>query len=144
MTTNEQPQNQFILNDDVTFPAILNPNHNATSSLQLTEAVKSNKQYIQSLLHGTGAVLFRGFSVDTAVEFNEVVECFGYEDFVYGAGGAGSRTKICGRVYTANESPPEQMIGFHHELSHVSYCFYVFMISFCMCFSFELTNLSNP
>ncbi|GJT27003.1 protein PAF1 [Tanacetum coccineum] len=87
-------------------------------ALQLTEAVKSNKQYLESLLHKTGAVLFRGFVVDTAVEFNETVECFGYEDFAYGAGGAGSRTKICERVYTANESPPEQMIGFHHELSH--------------------------
>ena len=47
--------------------------------------------------------------------FNDVVESSSYEDFSYGVGGAGSRTKVVGWVYIASEAPPDQAIPFHHE-----------------------------
>ncbi|CAI9260961.1 unnamed protein product [Lactuca saligna] len=104
----------------VVFPAVLFPNPNASKSVQLTDAIKANKPWLESLLHRSGAILFRGFPVSTASDFNDVVDSSGYEDFSYGAGGSGTRTKLTDRVYTANEAPPDQMIGFHHELSHAS------------------------
>lgn len=110
---------QHQLNDGIVFPTILIPNANVVTHVQLTEAIKSNKKWIECLLHKSGAILFRGFPVSTASDFNEVVESSGYDYFAYGAGAPGTRTKVTERVYTANESPPDQMIGFHHELAHV-------------------------
>ncbi|PWA79062.1 tauD/TfdA-like domain-containing protein [Artemisia annua] len=102
------------------FPVVLTPNLKLTKTVELTEAIKANRSWLDSLLHRSGAVLFRGFSVSSASDFNDVVESSGYEDFSYGVGGAGSRTKVIGRVYTANEAPPDQDIPFHHEMSHCS------------------------
>nr|XP_043636475.1 clavaminate synthase-like protein At3g21360 [Erigeron canadensis] len=104
--------------NELVFPAVLKPNPNIFKPIQLPDAIKANTKWIDSLLLQYSAVLFRGFPVSTAYDFNEVVESTGYDDFPYG--GAGARTKVCGRVYTANESPPEQKIGFHHELSHLN------------------------
>ncbi|PWA88097.1 tauD/TfdA-like domain-containing protein [Artemisia annua] len=100
-------------------PVVLTPNLKLTKIVELTEAIKANRSWLDSLLHRSGAVLFRGFSVSSASDFNDVVESSGYEDFSYGVGGAGSRTKVIGRVYTANEASPDQYIPFHHEMSHV-------------------------
>ncbi|GJW59700.1 ribonuclease H-like domain-containing protein [Tanacetum coccineum] len=69
------------------------------------KAIQVTESWLDSLLHRSGAVLFRGFNVFSASKFNDVVESSGYEDFSYGVGGAGSRTKVMGRVYTANEAP---------------------------------------
>ena len=105
--------------DGVKFPVVLTPNLKLTKTVELTEAIKANRSWLDSLLHRSGAVLFRGFNVSSASDFNDVVESSGYEDVSYGVGGAGSRTKVIGRVYTANEAPPDQDIPFHHEMSHV-------------------------
>ena len=43
----------------------------------------------------------------------------GYEELPY-VGGAAPRTNVVGRVFTANESPPDQKIPFHHEMAQVS------------------------
>ncbi|KAJ4831082.1 hypothetical protein Tsubulata_006069, partial [Turnera subulata] len=65
---------------------------------------------------GTGAIIFRGFPVNTASDFNDVVEAFGYEEFTC-FGGVSPRTHVVGRVYTANEGPLDQNIPFHHEMN---------------------------
>ncbi|KAK6930425.1 TauD/TfdA-like domain [Dillenia turbinata] len=101
------------------FPAVLSPQH--PSSLKLsdfTQAIKTEKPFLDSVLHSAGVILFRGFPVKTASDFNEVIESFGFEEFFY-IGGASPRTNIVGRVFTANESPLDQSIDFHHELAHV-------------------------
>ncbi|KAD5317747.1 hypothetical protein E3N88_17693 [Mikania micrantha] len=102
----------------VVFPVVLSPNPKIAKTVYLTEAIKANKTWLDSLLNRSGAILFRGFPVSSASDFNDVVESSGYEDFSYGVGGVGTRTKVVGRVYTANEAPPDQNIPFHHEMSH--------------------------
>ncbi|KAH1055105.1 hypothetical protein J1N35_033170 [Gossypium stocksii] len=103
-----------------TFPSILSPNPKSSpSSLSVfTEAIKSHKLFLDSLLLKSGALLFRGFPVKTAKDFNDVVEAFGFEELPY-VGGAAPRTNVVGRVFTANESPPDQKIPFHHEMAQV-------------------------
>lgn len=117
----------------VVFPAVLSP---TTSPSALPAAVKDQEQktWLESVLHGHGAILFRGFeSLATASDFNDVVEAFGYEDLPYvGAGGLAPRTKVVGRVFTANESPPHRKIHFHHELSHVRQIFLLRLFT-CSC-----------
>lgn len=102
----------------VPFPAVLSPP--AASPVALPVAVKENKTWLESVLHKHGAILFRGFdSSSTASDFNDVVDAFGYEELQY-VGGAAPRSKVVGRVFTANESPPHREIPFHHEMAHVS------------------------
>ncbi|XP_039144129.1 clavaminate synthase-like protein At3g21360 [Dioscorea cayenensis subsp. rotundata] len=103
----------------VLFPAVLSPRPGSELDLvRFTEAVKARKPQLESLLGSSGAVLFRGFPVLGALEFNRAVEAFGYEELPY-VGGAAPRTNVVGRVFTANESPPDQKIPFHHEMAQV-------------------------
>ena len=103
------------------FPSVLSPNPTSSpSSLSVfTRAIRSQKPFLDSLLLKAGAVLFRGFPVETAKDFNDVVEAFGFEELPY-VGGAAPRTNVVGRVFTANESPPDQKIPFHHEMAQVN------------------------
>ncbi|KAL9268701.1 Clavaminate synthase-like protein [Drosera capensis] len=103
----------------IPFPLILTPNPKSpTVSHHLPQFIRAHKPWLESRLHEADAVLLRGFLVDSAVEFNEVVEAFGFEELPY-IGGAAPRNKVVGRVFTANESPPLQKIPFHHEMAQV-------------------------
>lgn len=105
----------------VAFPAVLSPAVGSGRPSSLTAAVKEQKPWLDSLLHNHGAILFRGFdSLATASDFNDVVEAFGYDELPY-VGGAAPRTNVVGRVFTANESPPDQKIPFHHEMAQVNF-----------------------
>lgn len=90
-----------------------------SSASLLARSIKARRPYVESLLHKSGALLFRDFGLYTAEEFNEVVEAFGFEELPY-VGGAAPRTNVFGRVFTANESPPDQKIPFHHEMAQVN------------------------
>ncbi|KAJ4831081.1 hypothetical protein Tsubulata_006068 [Turnera subulata] len=98
------------------FPAVVSPSVPSPSLPLFIDSIKTHKPFLESLLHKAGAVLFRGFPVTTASDFNDVVEAFGYEEMSY-ADGAAPRTHVVGRVYTANESPPELVVPFHHEMA---------------------------
>ncbi|XP_010665891.1 clavaminate synthase-like protein At3g21360 [Beta vulgaris subsp. vulgaris] len=101
--------------NSIHFPLILTPTLNSSS---LIDAIKSHKTWLQSQLHSAGAILFRGFPLSTATDFNDVVEAFGFDELPY-VGGAAPRSNVVGRVFTANESPPHQKIPFHHEMAQV-------------------------
>ncbi|PIN26043.1 hypothetical protein CDL12_01211 [Handroanthus impetiginosus] len=104
----------------IVFPAVLSPSAGQSRDPSvLRAAVKEQKPWLDSLLHKHGAILFRGFdSLGTASDFNKVVEAFGYEELPY-VGGAAPRSNVVGRVFTSNESPPDQKIPFHHEMAQV-------------------------
>lgn len=109
--------------NSVPFPSVLAPNSSLSfpsSVSSLILSIKTEKPYLESLLHKSGAILFRGFPVNTASDFNDVVEAFGFEELPY-VGGAAPRTNVVGRVFTANESPPDQKIPFHHEMAQVRF-----------------------
>ncbi|KAK4590809.1 hypothetical protein RGQ29_021125 [Quercus rubra] len=109
--------------DGIQFPLVLSPNPKSQtppSSLSLfTQAIKTEKTFLDSVLHKSGAVLLRGFPVNTASDFNDVVEAFGFEELPY-IGGAAPRNKVVGRISTTNDSPPDQKIPFHHEMAQVT------------------------
>ncbi|XP_058074151.1 clavaminate synthase-like protein At3g21360 [Magnolia sinica] len=101
------------------FPTVLSPNPSFVTNLsRFTDSVKKEKPWLEDVLLSSGAILLRDFPVQTASDFNAVVEAFGYEELPY-VGGAAPRTNVVGRVFTANESPPEQKIPFHHEMAQV-------------------------
>ncbi|KAK9054726.1 hypothetical protein SSX86_025805 [Deinandra increscens subsp. villosa] len=106
--------------DGLLFPAVLRPPTTNTSyNIDVfEEAIRAEKQWLESLLLKSGVILFRGFPVTSPSDFNNVVEAFGFPELVY-VGGRAPRTNVVGRIYTANESPLDKQIPFHHEMAYV-------------------------
>lgn len=104
--------------DGVPFPLVLSPTDSSTSLQGLLDHIRSQKELLQSQRLKHGAILFRGFPINSPEDFNAIVEAFGFEELPY-LGGAAPRTNVVGRVFTANESPPHLFIPFHHEMAQV-------------------------
>ncbi|RWR82704.1 clavaminate synthase-like protein [Cinnamomum micranthum f. kanehirae] len=99
-------------------PAVLCPNQQL-DACRFREELKHHKAQLEDVvLKRSGAILLKGFPVETALDFNAVVEAFGYEEMAY-LGGTATRTNVFGRVYTANECSPAKKIPFYHEMAHV-------------------------
>ncbi|CAI5477156.1 unnamed protein product [Closterium sp. Yama58-4] len=80
--------------------------------------IRANREWLLDTWQLHGAVLLRGLPLESPGDFNEVVEAFGLDELPY-VGGAAPRTKVAPRVFTANESPPDQKIPFHHEMAQL-------------------------
>nr|ABR18170.1 unknown [Picea sitchensis] len=108
---------QKILEDGSLFPTVLlPPSADENPSIgSFLNAIQHNSEWIDNELNRSGALLFRGFPLKSASDFNGAVEAFGWEEHLYL--GLASRTRIEGRVYTANEAPLDQPIKFHHEMA---------------------------
>lgn len=86
---------------------------------RLVAWIQANKARLLERAMEHGAVLLRGFAVETADDFSRVVEALDLENMPY-IGGAAVRTRVSGdRVLTANEAPPSEVIPFHHEMAQV-------------------------
>lgn len=99
------------------FPAVLTPSRQLDFP-HFLQALARHKPHLDSLLLRSGAVLLRGFPTRSAADFDAAVSALGYPELPY-VGGAAPRTAVVGRVFTANESPPDQKIPFHHEMAQV-------------------------
>ena len=65
-----------------------------------------------------GAVLFRGFPIQTPEDFDQFIQAFGYENFPYKESLSNAvRVNLTDHVFTANEAPPEVTIFLHHEMA---------------------------
>jgi len=65
-----------------------------------------------------GAILFRGFPLATAEDFDAFVLAFGLPNFPYEESLSNAvRINRTPRVFTANEAPPEVNILLHHEMA---------------------------
>jgi len=101
----------------VVFPLSLGPPKPEDSSKEgLVSWAAAHRTELDSLLLKHKAILFRGYDIFSAADFNDVVDATEYEDMVY-SGGAAVRTQLTARVFTANESPASEKIPYHHELA---------------------------
>lgn len=110
----------------VAFPLVITPGdpepETQTTAFVTTDAVAEwvgrNQSQLIGLAQRHGAILLRGFCppLSTAADFDTVGKAFGLDEFPY-IGGAAPRTVITGSVFTANESPADQLIPFHHEMA---------------------------
>lgn len=106
--------------DGRAFPLLLEPVA-GTDAADLSEWIQwidKQRASLDAQLVQHGAILFRGLPVRSAADFDRFVGAFGLENLPY-IGGAAPRTNIVGRVFTTNESPPEKLIPFHHEMAQV-------------------------
>lgn len=105
--------------DGETLPLVLTPVAEGKKDVKsLLEALEKNKEWFDDMITKNSGVLLRGFDVENAVEFNDVVETLGWEDIRYV--GPAPRTHIHKRVWTANEGPLSEFIYYHHEMVLVS------------------------
>lgn len=84
----------------------------------LLSSLEKNKEWFEEKLIQHSAILLRGFDVANAVDFNDAIEIFGWDDIRYV--GPAPRTHIHKRVWTANEGPLSEFIYYHHEMVLVS------------------------
>lgn len=102
------------------FPLVLKPEGgHEMSAASFLNWVADNQTRIRELMVKHGAILFRGFPVDGAAAFEAVLDAAEFVNMPY-IGGAAPREQVTqGRILTANESPPDQPIPFHHEMAQV-------------------------
>ncbi|NP_001146576.1 Clavaminate synthase-like protein [Zea mays] len=115
------PQQRVV--EGVPFPAVLVPSARAGSCAggvdKFLAAVRCERaSRLEPLVRDAGALLLRGFPATTAADFDRAVDAFGYEELPI-VGSVAPRTNVVGRVFTANDSPPDQKIPFHHEMAQV-------------------------
>lgn len=101
------------------FPLTLKAHPSPAPTSALCEWIAAHRDELFDRATDHGAVLLRGFSVDTPEDFSAVVEALDLENMPY-IGGAAVRNKVAGdKVLTANEAPPSEPIPFHHEMAQV-------------------------
>lgn len=75
------------------------------------------KQLVDDVLHEVGALLFRGFPVDSADAFQRFAKALTPELLDYEFGST-PRSRVEGRVYTSTEYPAHQHIPLHNEQAY--------------------------
>lgn len=80
----------------------------------LSSQIDSFKEELKT----TGAVLLRGFPINTAEDFDAFSATFAYADFTYQDSLSNAvRINFTPRVFTANEAPADVEIFLHHEMA---------------------------
>lgn len=104
--------------DDSVFPSVV-LNEAQFDTIEATnEWIKANLSAIEKELSTSGAVLFRGFPLDSAETFDAFSAAFGYDSFTYKESLSNAvRINFTERVFTANEAPKEVEIFLHHEMA---------------------------
>ena len=104
--------------NDETMPLLIGPGEGleGTPAALCAWASEHRRQLDQCLLQD-GAVLLRGFQIESPTEFHDVAAAIRpvLRDYV---GGDSPREALGDRVYTSTEFPPDMEIGLHNELSY--------------------------
>jgi Taurine catabolism dioxygenase TauD, TfdA family len=116
---------RFLQDDEKTFPSIetelplvIEPVNEKSFTL-LKALLNESYDWFNKQLDTYGAILFRGFEVDGAEQFQKVLELLNIElEPVYHFGSA-HRVRITDKVFTSSEAPPDTIIAPHNELNMV-------------------------
>ena len=104
-----------LLREDLTFPLAVYP---ALEGVDLATWAGTQREWVEEQVFTYGAVLFRGFGVNTGQEFERVAQaiCPG----LYGEYGDLPREVSGEKIYGSTVYPPDKTILFHNESSHLS------------------------
>ena len=104
--------------DGAPFPLVLSPQAPADQLATTLEWVHAERQRLLDQSSQHGAVLFRGFPLHTAEDFDGFVAAFGLANFPYDTSLSNAvRVNLTERVFTANEAPSDVTIFLHHEMA---------------------------
>jgi amino acid adenylation domain-containing protein len=102
------------LTADQPLPLVIEPEN---AALELTEWAGANQSFINENLLKHGAILFRGFDVDSVDKFEEFAAVICPE--LFGEYGDLPRAGRGGKVYGSTPYPADETILFHNESSHM-------------------------
>lgn len=96
------------------FPLVLEP---AVEGVNLVSWASGAKEYLEKQLEQHGAILLRGFKVDSAEKFQQFARTLSPELLDYRERAA-PRKEVAPNIYTSTEYPPTLPIPLHHEMSY--------------------------
>jgi alpha-ketoglutarate-dependent taurine dioxygenase len=96
------------------FPLVIEPE---ASNLDLVTWAEGNREFIEARLLEHGAMLFRGFKVESVHQFEQFARAISGELLDYRERAA-PRREVASRIYTSTEFPADQSIPLHHEMSY--------------------------
>lgn len=100
------------------FPTVIQNDADLSDLTGVTNWLSQEQASLKEQLATSGAVLFRGFPIDSAEAFDRFTAAFGYRDFTYEDSLSNAvRINLTPRVFTANEAPPDVEIFLHHEMA---------------------------
>lgn len=103
---------------DSTFPQILVNKTDLQSVDACAAWVQQNQSTLEASLRESGALLFRGFPINSAESFDQFSAAFDYPNFTYKESLSNAvRINFTERVFTANEAPKDVEIFLHHEMA---------------------------
>jgi alpha-ketoglutarate-dependent taurine dioxygenase len=107
------------LKPNIQLPLVIEPEETLPSICHqdLLDWLLANKSFLTKNLQQYGGILFRGFPISTAAEFNSVVQTIEPRTLTY-IEGQSPRTKVHDQIYTSTEYPANQTITLHNELSY--------------------------
>ncbi|NCP64468.1 MAG: SyrP protein [Paraglaciecola sp.] len=109
--------NQLHCNNSV-FPSVIVNNESVKTLAECRDWIAEHREELESTLRESGAILFRGFPMNSAETFDEFSSAFGYPNFTYQESLSNAvRINFTKRVFTANEAPKEVEIFLHHEMA---------------------------
>lgn len=95
-------------------PVIIRPEHGGDD---LCTWARANREQIDSLLVRHGAILFRGFDIDSISGFGEFARATSDSLMDY-SDPSTSRAELASRIYTSTEYPATEIIPLHNEMSY--------------------------
>lgn len=103
-----------LLRAELTLPLVIEPN---ADDVDLVEWAANNRAFVHENLLQHGALLFRGFAVDSVPEFEKFASAVC--DELFGEYGDLPREQKGGKVYGSTPYPADETILFHNESSHM-------------------------
>ncbi|HYO62151.1 MAG TPA: condensation domain-containing protein, partial [Pyrinomonadaceae bacterium] len=100
------------LREGESLPLVVEPR---ASDLDLVAWAGLNREFVEAELSRRGALLFRGFKLDEAVDFERFAAATG--ERLFKDNGEHPRTSVSGNVYTPTFYPPEEKVLWHNENS---------------------------
>ena len=103
--------------ENTVFPRVV-ANQTVTTVEDCAVWIKQHQDDIEAALKESGAVLFRGFPIQDAEDFDAFSDAFDYPNFTYQESLSNAvRINFTERVFTANEAPKDVDIYLHNEMA---------------------------
>ena len=102
------------LSAESSLPLVIQPKD---ETMDLSDWAKHNRPWLEQQLQQHGAILFRGFGLQSANDFEQVAQAICPS--LFGDYGDLPREGVGGKVYGSTPYPAEQAIRFHNESSHL-------------------------
>jgi alpha-ketoglutarate-dependent taurine dioxygenase len=100
---------------DLRLPLVVEP---AVSGVGVAQWAEDNRSWIDGQLRKFGAILFRGFPIDSLDEFQKLIVSTAEGDLLEYSYASTPRSVVRGGIYTSTEYPADQVIPLHNEMSY--------------------------